>query len=530
MSVGEEPQSWPPWQTSQSHLPPLWQTQLESLIHDRDDGPATTGKRTRVTLACQRCKTRKQKCNGSQPCDKCAANSMECHYVVPQKPMPFGKNQYIKSLERRVAELETILASRGLAEPSSDHWKTTAPTDLFQAGHAASEQVSHKSVSDDLDDPEEAILDWQDGVDTVVSVLRSLSLDVNGSGYIGASSHVALGRLFAFLNRERTTTSPSGRRRSQHQHTMDAQIRPRPPPTPPHEPIDFSDVPDNVAERLFSGYLKHIATRHPVIHSVWGREIHQRRHGLTDVFETAMLHLIYATAGRFLETTGESGVFQVKRHYAAATQSLEVLLAYNDCRTIQALMLMAIYCLREPGGPGAWTFSRMALLLAIEHGLHRQTRALSQLKMESELRKRLFWACYSFDRQISVPMGRPFGISDRDIDLAMPLDISEDTTEEQLLTRDLSLPQGPTSMTSFILVTRLRQIESEIQQTIYRVDCDQTTDDSIVDQFLERLDAWKATIPESSRRFRDTGDDPFDGYDYYVRSHTDHRASSFLLC
>jgi hypothetical protein len=430
--------------------------------------------------------------------------------------MPFGKNQYIKSLERRVAELETILASRGMAEQSSDHWKTTSPTAPVHAEHVPSEQRSQQSVSDDLEDPEEAILDWQDGVDTVVSVLRSLSLDVNGSGYIGASSHVALGRLFAFLNHERSATRPTGRRRS-HQHHNDAPVGTIPPPTPPHEPIDFSDVPSSVAERLFAGYLKHIATRYPVIHSVWGREIHQRRHGLTDVFEAVMLHLIYATAGRFLETTGESGDFQVKRHYAAATQSLDAMLAYNDCRTIQALMLMAIYCLREPGGPGAWTFSRMALLLAIEHGLHRQTRALSQLSMEAELRKRLFWACYAFDRQISVPMGRPFGISDRDIDLEMPLDISEDTTEGQLVALDLNLPQEPTSMTSFILVTRLRQIESEIQQTIYRVDCHMGTDDAVVDQFLERLDRWKSTIPEASRRFRDSGDVPFDGYDYYVR-------------
>jgi hypothetical protein len=158
----------------------------------------------------------------------------------------------------------------------------------------------------------------------------------------------------------------------------------------------------------------------------------------------------------------------------------------------------------------------MALLLAIEHGLHRQTRALSHLSMESELRKRMFWACYAFDRQISIPMGRPFGISDRDIDLSMPLDISEDTTQEQLQSLDLSRPQGPTSMTSFILITRLRQIESEIQQTIYRVDCNMATDDVSVEQFLERLDAWKSEVPEASHRFRDTGDVPYDGYDYYV--------------
>jgi hypothetical protein len=364
-------------------------------------------------------------------------------------------------------------------------------------------------------DLDSAVLDWEDGSNMVTAILRSLSLDANGSGYIGASSYMAMGRLLPFLGgqgkRRGGVASPDGR--ASRWRPIDAVS-----PTESLMPIDLVDVPNQIADRLFGGYMKHIATRVPVIHSVWVRDVHRRRHSLTNVFETTVLHLVYATSGRFLETTGESGHFHVKRHYLSAVQVLNAILEFDDIRTIQVLMLMALYCLRDPVGPGAWTCSRIALLVGIEHGLHRQIKQLSQVSLQGELRKRLFWACYDFDRQISIPMGRPFGISDRDIDLGLPLDVNEDATEEQLThaTASIEPPTTSTSLTSFIHVTRLRQIESDIQQTIYRVDRCQPIDESVTEDFLARIEQWKSMIPPDSHNVPDVGDVPYEGYDFYV--------------
>lgn len=485
---------------------PSWHSHLDD---DENESSSVRGKRSRVALACQRCKTRKQKCDGNHPCTKCKANNQNCEYVIPQKPMPFGKQQYIKALEQRVAELETILATHGMAELGSDHWReNTVPAAAATIATSVSESPTRTGTSES--DLNEAVLDWQDGVDSVSSVLRSLSLDVNGSGYVGASSHIAFGRLFSFIGGRDRRQSMTPR---QHSAANDHQLAPA-----SESLIEFIEMPDDIADRLFDGYLKHIATRWPVIHSVWARELHTRRYALTEVFEATILHLVYATSGRFIETTGESGNFYAKRHYTSAVQQLDTILAFNDVRSVQALMLMAIYCLRDPVGAGAWICSRTALLIAIDHGMHRQTKALSILSMGSQLRKRLFWACYSFDRQISIPMGRPFGISDRDIDIDLPLDINEDTTETQLITLGFTPAQNSrsTTLTSFILIVQLRRIESDIQQTIYRVDKSNVPDDSVVDDFLSQLNMWKAKIPRDTRHLRDMGNVPFDGYDYYV--------------
>lgn len=128
-------------------------------------------------------------------------------------------------------------------------------------------------------------------------------------------------------------------------------------------------------------------------------------------------------------------------------------------------------------------------------------------------------------------MGRPFGISDRDIDIDLPLDINENTDESQLTNLDSILASSSKSstLTSFIMIVQLRHIESDIQQTIYRVDKNSVPDDAVIDEFLAQLDDWKAKIPRDTRHFRDVGDEPFDGYDYYVTSPLPHLFSSQTL-
>lgn len=57
-----------------------------------------------------------------------------------------------------------------------------------------------------------------------------------------------------------------------------------------------------MATQLLDGYIDHLSTRYPVIHTPRLREIHARRDEGLDVWEKSILHLCYANAGRILET------------------------------------------------------------------------------------------------------------------------------------------------------------------------------------------------------------------------------------
>lgn len=129
-----------------------------------------------------------------------------------------------------------------------------------------------------------------------------------------------------------------------------------------------------------------------------------------------MIHLIYAIGGRFLETTGETGDFFPDMHYEEALKHLDEILQYHDLRSVQFLLLLSIYSLRSPRGPGAWTYVGMAMRQCIDMGLHRRTQK-KQSAIDHEMKKRVFWCCYCLDRQVSIILGRPFAISDRDIDV-----------------------------------------------------------------------------------------------------------------
>ena len=455
--------------------------------------------------------------------------------------MPFGKNQYIKALERRVNELESCLTKGGLPVPGRDHWQYLPRPEASVAledsnsinsspnvdqekslsrrrGTAADAADAEESDSDD----EEVVFEWQQGFDSMVGVLRDLSLDVNG-GYIGASSHITMGRLLGSIVKRKKkplTAPPEADLEDANDVSIPHSMLPGIIQDVSDEVEGFENIPADVADRLIVGFMKHISTRFPLLHTPWIRRLHARRNTITDIYERSTLHLVYAAGGRFLETTGEVGNFFPEQHHDEALKDLDVILQYHDTRSVTILALLAVFCLRAPVGPGAWAYNRLAMLIAIDLGLHRQTRTTKN-KFELEMRKRIFWTCYAFDRQISIPLGRPFAISDQDIDVPLPLDIDEETEDISVVERALSSDQNSrrttsSSMSSFLHIVRLRKIESKIQQTVYRVDQSTGVSDADIDGFLDELSTWKSLIPLDTRKKTDLEARAFDGYDYYV--------------
>lgn len=62
----------------------------------------------------------------------------------------------------------------------------------------------------------------------------------------------------------------------------------------------------------------------------------------------------------------------------------------------------------------------LATRLCIEIGLHRRTK-VRQATLKAEIEKRLFWSCYFLDREVSIALGRPSAVSDRDIDVQVSI-------------------------------------------------------------------------------------------------------------
>lgn len=273
--------------------------------------------------------------------------------------MPFGKNHYVASLERRVLELEGFLPkkdmidqalsfvpievsatqprseSRSLPNLGSDHYGPAS----YRTNNSFSEMDSRSSDSEEGD--------------SMLRILRDLSLETNG-GYIGATSQITMGRLVGSIVKGKNYSSREELSPSQESYLPEKEES---------KELRLSDIPTEVADKLLLGYMKHIATRYPVLHSAWIRDLHSRRSSITSAFERSTLHLIYATAGRFLETTGEtSPSYAPELHQAEVLKDLDEMLRYHDTRSVITLLLLAVFSLRAKGGPGAWAYIGLAMV------------------------------------------------------------------------------------------------------------------------------------------------------------------------
>ncbi|KPI42053.1 putative transcriptional regulatory protein [Cyphellophora attinorum] len=484
-------------------VPSDGQLSPQSTASGRD--PSRPAKRQRrVALACQRCKTRKQRCDGGHPkCTSCSKTSNECVYVF----QPAGATHHIKALEERVAELETALSFYGAAEVGDDHFRIAK---LMPQEGAGSEN----------------------GNDVFVAI-RDLSLAASGH-YVGGTSSLSIGRVLNSIVQSQQPTDSGTIDR-------DGPSIEDPSPRSLHDArleqmVNLTSMDSNTADRLIVGWHRHIATRYPIIHTPRVTWLHANRARLTNLHDKCVLNLIYAVSGRWLESSGEGGYFFSDKHYDIAYQEMSSILKLRDSRSLDYLLLLTLYCTRAPRDPGAWTFIGLAIRQCIELGLHRD-RHESGPTIDGEMAKRRFWAAYFLERDICIAIGRPFSLSDHDIDAPLPLDVNENLDDEEELRRVWQETMGTGStgrsrrtsnLSPFIHRTKLKRIESEIQSVVYRVDqADQASDATIMD-FLGRLEQWRADIPASAQTFKpQQHSGPYDGLEFFTIHY--HRTVRFLL-
>lgn len=334
------------------------------------------------------------------------------------------RKQYLQTLEQRLSELEATLASQSPenvraneqnleGEAQSRQSKSASPTtsSRTEAVMAALPSMPSPRPGGVEGEKEQDGLDMDTAsINSVTDILRDLSIEASG-GYIGASSNITMGRMIGSLVRGKAM-----------QRGFDAQnANPKSlyePTSPSHSEVGSSLMSSpETCDRLLLGYLKHISLRWPLLRTSFIRSLHANRDMLEDAYHLTILHLVYAIGGRFLETTGQAGAFYPEEHHNVALQHLDSILELHDLRSIEVLLLLAIHSLRAPRGPGAWAYVGLAMRLCVDLGLHRKTNGRQVGSMaESEMRKRVFWTGYCLDRQVSIVLGRPFAISDRDID------------------------------------------------------------------------------------------------------------------
>ena len=210
--------------------------------------------------------------------------------------------------------------------------------------------------------------------------------------------------------------------------------------------------------------------------------------------------------------------FQPEEYHASAIVHLERFLSWSPStdrpdglggglEELQAVLLLAGFALLRPVSPGLWYIVGVAVRLAVDLGLHyedgtgidsigdgddgnparcpKDPRNLDDDDQENDnkdrpkvdplergrrefvrdLRRRLWWCVYSFDRLVSTCVGRPFGISDQAITTEFPSLLDDDyITKEGFKTPPPGEKQSYKHASYHYF--RLRLLQSEIQQVL----------------------------------------------------------------
>lgn len=177
-------------------------------------------------------------------------------------------------------------------------------------------------------------------------------------------------------------------------------------------------------------------------------------------------------------------------------ERLEVL--GGSLEQLQAILLLAAFALMRPVAPGLWYIAGVAMRLALDLGLHYEDGDGGDHGVSSpvedvnnagregisatghgpsaadrghrewvrDLRRRLWWCVYSFDRLVSTCVGRPFGVTDQAITTEWPSILDDkDITPSGFLISPFNY-HGPSYKRVTHHYLRLRLLQSEILQVL----------------------------------------------------------------
>ncbi|PTU22942.1 hypothetical protein P175DRAFT_0530026 [Aspergillus ochraceoroseus IBT 24754] len=249
-------------------------------------------------------------------------------------------------------------------------------------------------------------------------------------------------------------------------------------PTPYRQP--------DVTGHLLNQYYSHLHSTFPVIH--WPtflaeyEEVYQAGSLLGAPREwAAVLFAVFACGT--LYTLGPNREEMGKEFVRISCGVIDV---WQDSFTLdqaRAALLVSIFLYEVNSKSASWVWNGSAVRVAQEIGLHLDSGPWPAL--EWEMRKRVWWGMYTWDRLLALETGKPVLINDQDCDIGLPCPI-----DEQLIS-DKCVPetQQTTSLLATIHVVRsIGQLTRTLRST--------TISPATLDTFERHFNACLATFPE----------------------------------
>ncbi|KAJ5167263.1 uncharacterized protein N7482_006044 [Penicillium canariense] len=463
-----------------------------------------SSRRSRTRAACRRCQRRKIRCNGETPsCAACIRASVPCVNDGTQEV----NRTYIANLQKRIQWLESLVREQGTVI-SSEQGQPSGSNEYQEDNSRVNPEQSAQAVSVSTPSRQEQFAPSGNTHASRTQPRQAheiglVSLSAGGEPrYLGPSSGYFLANLIF---------SSAGR-------------RPRPPGIRSvNEPISLSaemfNTPASLPYRkddaieLSSKYFSTVHLLYPFLHEPSHMQRLERvyasesavEHNSSDAFHVYMVLAIAASdlSRRFRLRLPAEG------YYTAATQYFEGACADSSLGGLQSQLLLMVYALHNPScGVNIWSLNYQCLGALIDLGLQRDVRTSPSFQISfltQEMRTRIFWVVYSFDRTLGTMMGRPIGVRDEACELRLPSDVT-DTQLSEAVVDERSTATAPSHMTYSIHLFKLARLNSEIKYVMHSIcrDPPKYAYPPVLDihqwqrDMIDRLDSWYTDIPHAA--------------------------------
>ncbi|CAK43833.1 hypothetical protein M752DRAFT_317217 [Aspergillus phoenicis ATCC 13157] len=367
--------------------------------------------RKRTEHSCDRCKSRKQKCQrlpNEDRCEHCIRMNYGCKVTRPRKQRLYGSAELVRY---KIALLEALV--KGLV-PSADLNSIESMRELGQSlGIKLPEEVdnTYPPLLEMIQASEEANPNKNE----------ELVRDMEGQEqYIGpASSYFFQMKLRALLGLHRQAQGGKfqmylfGRNPSEdtlryaREILTEADIRAVAEPQQVEVSANAVQYPSPLLDRsvingLIRAYFDNVNIDFPVLHEASFLEIYDVWRLSPQSVDRAWVCelLCVLLLGRRISPLGTTET-QQQKWWTHVESLLPTIIFTNNILSVQALMLAALHLHNTNHRDACWTLTGAAARIAIAIGLHRDEIICEGPRLAKELRKSLWWTLYAFE-QIQV--------------------------------------------------------------------------------------------------------------------------------
>ncbi|KAF9880469.1 hypothetical protein CkaCkLH20_02423 [Colletotrichum karsti] len=473
--------------------------------------------RVRVTRACDRCKKRKIRCTGIQPCELCIRTESHCTYNASYargRQPPVATREDVARMD-----LDGLDVSVSVPAGNSAHSAGTgAGVAVSASSAAAGEDALMASIVVDVSEPgidpdhhqeeHESIMNGSNlvigsvGPGTAEPPSRAspepTQTDLQGH-YVGPSSGVS----FLLRVQKRLHQAVSFSQASSIFTFGDA-------PLPDFDPSGAFCVllSKDEATTLLKRYFDFAVPTHRFLHRPtvegWLEDFYATNGAMKNQEDAparrALLFMVFAQAQEYMVTTHSRENAEVSaRYFLAADHQLSKERGAVRLTSVQARLCQCFWLLSQSRINHCWSLFGTAGHLALAIGLNRNRHADPAggytNYIELECRRRTFWCAYSLDNYLSAALGRPRTFHDEDIDQELP-----SCSEDGDLHADHITPRmgrGQSLMLAPVAHVKLSRIVSMILRDLYSIRPSSFSNRcALAAKYSQNLKHWRAELSQ----------------------------------